>query len=91
MSETLWRIKGAGPVGLACALFLLRRGIPASAIALDPPPVANEPIDPGLAARVLAVSHADRWASLGLLRYALFDGLCMAHEQFLAFFDSFDF
>ena len=57
MSETLWRIKGAGPVGLACALFLLRRGIPASAIALDPLPVANEPIEPGLAARVLAVSH----------------------------------
>jgi len=57
MSEALWRIKGAGPIGLACALFLLRRGVPASTIALDPLPVADEPIAPGLAARVLAVSH----------------------------------
>jgi 2-octaprenyl-6-methoxyphenol hydroxylase len=57
MSEPLWRINGAGPVGLACALFLLRRGVRASAIALDPLPVAGEPLAPGLAARVLAVSH----------------------------------
>ena len=57
MSEPLWRIAGAGPVGLACALFLVRRGVPSSAIALDPLPVPSEPIPAGLAARVLAVSH----------------------------------
>lgn len=57
MSNALWRINGAGPVGLAFALFALRRGVPAAAIALDPLPVANQAIAPGLAARVLAVSH----------------------------------
>lgn len=60
MIEALWQIKGAGPVGLACALFLLRRGVPSSAIALDPLPLPippSPPIPAGLAARVLAVSH----------------------------------
>jgi 2-octaprenyl-6-methoxyphenol hydroxylase len=57
MSSPVWQIKGAGPVGLACALFLIRRGVPSSTIALDPLPVAGQPIPAGLAARVLAVSH----------------------------------
>jgi 2-octaprenyl-6-methoxyphenol hydroxylase len=57
MSEPLWRIAGTGPVGLACALFLVRRGVPSSAIALDPLPVPSDSIPAGLAARVLAVSY----------------------------------
>ncbi len=57
MSSPAWQIKGAGPVGLACALFLIRRGVPSSTIALDPLPMAGQPIPAGLAARVLAVSH----------------------------------
>lgn len=57
MIEPVWQIKGAGPVGLACALFLVRRGVPASTIALDPLPLPSPPIPAGLAARVLAVSH----------------------------------
>lgn len=55
-----WRIVGAGPVALACALFLVRRGVPASAIALDPAPVADAPVPPWLGVRTLAIAHGTR-------------------------------
>jgi 2-octaprenyl-6-methoxyphenol hydroxylase len=52
-------LTGAGPVSLACALFLVRRGIAPSRIALDAagaPPSIPEP----LARRSLAISHGSR-------------------------------
>lgn len=52
-----WRVVGAGPVALAFALFAVRRGVPASRIALDPPPDPDAPVPPALAARTLALSH----------------------------------
>jgi 2-octaprenyl-6-methoxyphenol hydroxylase len=52
-----WRVVGAGPVALACALFLARRGVPAAGIALEPAPVAGEPVPAALASRTLALSH----------------------------------
>lgn len=52
-----WHVVGAGPVALAFALFLVRRGVPASTIALDPPPDADAPVPPALAARTLAISQ----------------------------------
>ncbi|MEI7447909.1 MAG: hypothetical protein WCK28_23680, partial [Burkholderiales bacterium] len=52
-----WRVAGAGPVALAFALFAVRRGVPASRIALDPPPDPDAPVPPALAARTLALSH----------------------------------
>jgi 2-octaprenyl-6-methoxyphenol hydroxylase len=55
-----WRVVGAGPVALAFALFLVRRGVPASTIALDPAPHADAPVPPALAARTLALSHGSR-------------------------------
>jgi 2-octaprenyl-6-methoxyphenol hydroxylase len=59
-AETCWRVVGAGPVALAFALFLVRRGVPASTIALDPSPEADAPIPPALGARTLALSHGSR-------------------------------
>jgi 2-octaprenyl-6-methoxyphenol hydroxylase len=55
-----WRIVGAGPVALACALFLVRRGVPSGRIALDPPPAVDAPLPPPLAARSLAIAHGTR-------------------------------
>jgi 2-octaprenyl-6-methoxyphenol hydroxylase len=55
-----WRVVGAGPVALAFALFLVRRGVPASTIALEPGPDADTPVPPALAARPLALSHGSR-------------------------------
>jgi 2-octaprenyl-6-methoxyphenol hydroxylase len=55
-----WRIVGAGPVALACALFLVRRGVPASALALEPSPDPSAPVPAALAARALAISHGGR-------------------------------
>jgi 2-octaprenyl-6-methoxyphenol hydroxylase len=52
-----WRVVGAGPVALAFALFMVRRGVPAPTIALEPEPRAGTPIPPALAARTLAVAH----------------------------------
>ncbi|MFM1988202.1 MAG: hypothetical protein RJA99_1159 [Pseudomonadota bacterium] len=52
-----WRVVGAGPVALAFALFAVRRGVPASRIALDPAPGDDGPVPPALAARTLALSH----------------------------------
>jgi 2-octaprenyl-6-methoxyphenol hydroxylase len=50
-------IRGAGPIGLACALFLVRRGVPARQIRLDPDLHQAGEIPPHLAQRVLAVSE----------------------------------
>jgi 2-octaprenyl-6-methoxyphenol hydroxylase len=58
--EVPWRVVGAGPVALALALFLVRRGVPASTISLDPAPDADAPVPPALAARTLALSHGSR-------------------------------
>ncbi len=55
-----WRVAGAGPVALAFALFLVRRGVPAATIALDPAPQADAPVPPALGARTLALSHGSR-------------------------------
>jgi 2-octaprenyl-6-methoxyphenol hydroxylase len=61
MTADTVHIVGAGPVALACALFLVRRGVPPGAIALDPPPGApGTPMPDALAARTLAVSHGSR-------------------------------
>jgi 2-octaprenyl-6-methoxyphenol hydroxylase len=59
-ADAPWRVVGAGPVALAFALFLVRRGVPARAIALDPSPASDAPIPPALAARTLALSHGTR-------------------------------
>jgi 2-octaprenyl-6-methoxyphenol hydroxylase len=59
-ADPRWHIVGAGPVALAFALFLVRRGVPASAIALDPSPEADTPLPPALAARTLAISQGSR-------------------------------
>ena len=59
-ADAPWRVVGAGPVALAFALFLVRRGVPASAIALDPAPRADAPVPPALGARTLALSHGSR-------------------------------
>lgn len=48
------RIAGSGPVALACALFLVRRGVPAAGIATD---AREGPPPPALAARAIALSH----------------------------------
>jgi len=53
----LARIVGAGPVALACALFLVRRGVPARRLVLDPAPAPGAAVPPALAARALALSH----------------------------------
>jgi len=53
----LVRIVGAGPVALACALFLARRGVPARRLVLDPAPVPGAAVPPALAARAIALSH----------------------------------
>ena len=55
-----WRVVGAGPVALAFALFLVRRGVPSRAIVLEPPAEDDAPLPPGLAARTLALSHGTR-------------------------------
>jgi 2-octaprenyl-6-methoxyphenol hydroxylase len=55
-----WRVCGAGPVALAFALFLVRRGVPAARIALEPPPDLDAVPPPALAARTLALSHGSR-------------------------------
>jgi 2-octaprenyl-6-methoxyphenol hydroxylase len=55
-----WRIVGAGPVALACALFLVRRGVPAGSIALDPAPQSDAPVPARLAARTLAIAEGTR-------------------------------
>jgi len=55
-----WRVSGAGPVALAFALFLVRRGVPAARLALDPPPDLDALPPPALAARSLALSHGSR-------------------------------
>lgn len=60
MSPTTWHLVGGGPVALACALFLVRRGVPAPSIALDPSPTTDAPVPPALASRTLAVSHGSR-------------------------------
>jgi 2-octaprenyl-6-methoxyphenol hydroxylase len=61
MSAAALRIVGAGPVALACALFLVRRGVPAAIVALDPAPgEPGAPMPAALAARTLAVSHGSR-------------------------------
>jgi len=60
MSPASWHLVGGGPVALACALFLVRRGVPAAAIALDPPPDIAAAVPAALAARTLAVSHGSR-------------------------------
>lgn len=53
-----WRVVGAGPVALAFALFAVRRGVPASRIALDPWPGTDDAaVPPPLASRTLALSH----------------------------------
>jgi 2-octaprenyl-6-methoxyphenol hydroxylase len=57
MTDPWVRIAGSGPVGLACALFMVRRGVPASRILLDPAPGLSQTLAPGLAARVLAISE----------------------------------
>ena len=58
MSEAWVQIRGAGPVGLACALFLARRGVDSRRIALDPPMHAwPQDLPAHLASRVLAVSE----------------------------------
>ena len=55
-----WHIVGAGPVALACALFLVRRGVPARRLALDPSPSLEAPVPPALGARTLALSNGSR-------------------------------
>ena len=53
-----WRVavSGSGPVSLAFALFLERRGIAPERIALAAP----APVPPGLARRPIAISHGSR-------------------------------
>lgn len=53
-------IRGAGPVGLACALFLVRRGIAAHRIGLDPSPAEWGELPAHLSQRVLALSEGSR-------------------------------
>jgi 2-octaprenyl-6-methoxyphenol hydroxylase len=52
-----YRIAGSGPVSLACALFLVRKGVPAHAVSLQPAP---DGIPAALAARPLAIAHGSR-------------------------------
>ncbi|HVL57847.1 MAG TPA: hypothetical protein VM491_15215, partial [Burkholderiaceae bacterium] len=56
------RIAGTGPVALACALFLVRRGVPPSRIILDAvgDAAAQAELPPTLARRALAISHGTR-------------------------------
>jgi len=54
------RLVGGGPVSLACALFLVRRGVPAATLVLDPPPLPGAPVQAALAARTLALSDGSR-------------------------------
>lgn len=55
MSEvTPVRIAGTGPIALACALFLVRRGVPAARIAID---ARAGPLPEGLSARAIALSQ----------------------------------
>ncbi|MFN7645391.1 MAG: FAD-dependent monooxygenase [Burkholderiales bacterium] len=58
--DPCWHIVGSGPVALAFALFLVRRGVPAAGLALDPPPDAELPVPAALAARTLAISQGTR-------------------------------
>jgi len=55
--DPCWHVAGTGPVALALALFLVRRGVPAGAVALDPPPDEDLPLPAALAARTLAISQ----------------------------------
>jgi len=55
--DPCWHVAGTGPVALALALFLVRRGVPAGAISLDPPPDEDLPLPAALAARTLAISQ----------------------------------
>lgn len=58
MSDAWVEIRGAGPVGLAFALFLARRGVDSRRIALEPPMHAwSQTLPAHLASRVLAVSE----------------------------------
>jgi 2-octaprenyl-6-methoxyphenol hydroxylase len=50
-------ISGSGPISLACALLLVRRGIAPGRIAIDPD---TGPVPAALAARALAISHGSR-------------------------------
>jgi 2-octaprenyl-6-methoxyphenol hydroxylase len=59
MSGAPWRVVGSGPVALACALFLVRRGVPASAIRLECA-LDDAPVPAALAARTLALSDGSR-------------------------------
>jgi len=54
MSPKRLRITGSGPVALACALFMQRRGIAAGQIELD---LNIGPVPEALSARVLAISE----------------------------------
>jgi len=54
------RLVGSGPVSLACALFLVRRGVPSATLELDPPPAPGAPVPAALAARTLALSDGSR-------------------------------
>jgi 2-octaprenyl-6-methoxyphenol hydroxylase len=58
MSAAWVEVRGAGPVGLALALFLVRRGIDSRRIALEPAVAAwSQALPAPLASRVLAVSE----------------------------------
>ena len=55
LQEHAWvRLRGSGPVALACALFLVRQGIPASRIGLD---AGQQDIPEALNHRILALSE----------------------------------
>ena len=58
MSAAWVEVRGAGPVGLALALFLVRRGIDSRRIALEPAVAAwSQALPAHLTSRVLAVSE----------------------------------
>ncbi len=55
-----WHIIGTGPVALSCALFLVRRGVPALQIALTAQVAPTVALPATLARRTLAISEGSR-------------------------------
>jgi 2-octaprenyl-6-methoxyphenol hydroxylase len=53
-------VTGSGPVSLACALFLVRRGVAPARVGFGRAAAAGDPVPAALAARALAISHGSR-------------------------------